>query len=287
MVLTSWNVQWCRGADGAVDVARVLRDARAFADFDVLCLQEVAVGFDGLPGSAGEDQFGELAAGLPGFEAHLAIGTDLPRADPHDGRGPRRRFGNALFSRRPVRQVWRHALPWPPDAGTSTMQRVALEAVIDAPDGAPLRVITTHLEYGSRAQRVAQVERLRALHAEACAHAVVPRADGDAGEPFEVTPRPARALLCGDFNFAPDAPERAALLAPFDAAHVPAWCDAWTVVHGPAPHAPTVGLHDRRWPLGTWDFVFVTADLADRVVGIDVDATTTASDHQPLSVRVE
>ena len=42
-------------------------NARAFADFDVLCLQEVAANFSTLKGSQGEDQFALLAALLPGF----------------------------------------------------------------------------------------------------------------------------------------------------------------------------------------------------------------------------
>ena len=42
MKLITWNIQWCRGVDGAVDPARIIEHARDFADFDVLCLQEVA-----------------------------------------------------------------------------------------------------------------------------------------------------------------------------------------------------------------------------------------------------
>ena len=45
MKLVTWNVQWCRGCDGRVDPQRIVDDARAFADFDVLCLQEVAANF--------------------------------------------------------------------------------------------------------------------------------------------------------------------------------------------------------------------------------------------------
>jgi endonuclease/exonuclease/phosphatase family metal-dependent hydrolase len=45
MKLVTWNIQWCRGCDGRVDPQRIVDDARAFADFDVLCLQEVAANF--------------------------------------------------------------------------------------------------------------------------------------------------------------------------------------------------------------------------------------------------
>src|SRR5215210_3446076 len=100
MKLITWNVQWCRGIDGAVDPARIARVARELADFDVLCLQEVAINFAGLAGSRGEDQMAELAAALPGYVPLFSAGTDLD-----GGNGKRRQFGNAVFTRLPVLQV--------------------------------------------------------------------------------------------------------------------------------------------------------------------------------------
>jgi hypothetical protein len=48
--------------------ARIVAEATRIADFDVLCLQEIADNFPDpeLGGSAGEDQFAVLAALLPG-----------------------------------------------------------------------------------------------------------------------------------------------------------------------------------------------------------------------------
>ncbi|HEX7951969.1 MAG TPA: endonuclease/exonuclease/phosphatase family protein, partial [Burkholderiales bacterium] len=201
MKLITWNVQWCRGIDGAVDPARIVRTANKLADFDVLCLQEVAVNFPGLPGSRGEDQVARLSDALPGFSAHYGAATDVD-----DGKGGRSCFGNLILSRLPVLQVFRHLLPWPADAKVSSMQRVAVEAVVQAPWGA-LRIITTHLEYYSAVQRMAQVRALRALHQEACGHARQPRAAGKSGQPFQPRPRPATALLAGDFNCKPEQAE--------------------------------------------------------------------------------
>ena len=169
MKLLTWNIQWCRGVDGRVDPARIARTARAFADFDVLCLQEVAVHFPGLPGSSGEDQMAALTAALPGYTPLFGAATELSEVA-----GQRRQFGNAVFTRLPVLQVFRHLLPWPADPAVQSMQRMALEAVLQS-HGGPLRVISTHLEYYSTHQRVAQVERLRRLHHEACMHARHPR----------------------------------------------------------------------------------------------------------------
>lgn len=282
MKLLTWNIQWGRGMDGRVDLGRVAGEIRAMGEFDVICLQEVAVNFPGLPGSRGEDGMAELAAGLPGYAPVYAAATDLP-----DGRGGRKGFGNAIFSRLPVGQVFRHLLPWPSDPAVPSMQRVLLEAVLAAPFG-PLRVLTSHLEYYSRPQRLAQIEAIRRLHAEACAHARAPReGKGEGGGSFEVFPRPAAAVLCGDMNFPAQAEERGLLLAPFTDS-TPALRDSWAVLHGDAPHAPTVGIHpvdfvDR--PL-CYDFWFLTEDLAPRLVGHHVNPTTAASDHQPVWIEL-
>lgn len=280
MKLLSWNIQWGRGLDGQVDLARIVRTIREIGDFDVICLQEVAVNFPGLPGSSGEDQVADLAAGLPGYTLIYGAATDVP-----DGRGGRSQFGNAILSRLPVGQVWRHLLPWPADLTAASMQRVLVEAVIDADIG-PLRVMTTHLEYYSQRQRRAQIDTIRHLHAEACALSARQPIAEEVGGSFEVFPRPVEALLCGDMNFPAGAPERAQILAPFGAGE-PAFRDAWEVLHPGEPHAPTVGIHPVDfvdWP-ECFDFVFVTEGLAGRLKAHGIDAATEASDHQPVWVE--
>jgi endonuclease/exonuclease/phosphatase family metal-dependent hydrolase len=143
MILITWNVQWCRGVDGVVDPARIVAEAARLADFDVLCLQEIADNYPDprLAGSDGHDQFARLAQLLPGFAAVPGVAVDQPG----DG-DRRRRFGNMILSRLPVRQVYRYLLPYPCDPGVPGMPRIAIEAVVGAPSG-DLRVITTHLEY--------------------------------------------------------------------------------------------------------------------------------------------
>ena len=97
MKLLQWNVQWCRGADGRVDPARIARAARELCDPDVCCFQEVAANFASLEGSDGEDQVSLLKQYLPGYDAHFAASVDIP-----DGAGGRRRFGNLILSRLPA-----------------------------------------------------------------------------------------------------------------------------------------------------------------------------------------
>jgi endonuclease/exonuclease/phosphatase family metal-dependent hydrolase len=282
MKLLTWNIQWGRGLDGRVDLPRIADTIRGLGEFDVVCLQEVAVNFPGLPGSHGEDEVAELAALFPGHAPVYGAATDLP-----DGQGGRKRFGNLILARPPLGQVWRHLLPWPADPSVPSMQRVLVEAVVHADIG-PVRVLTTHLEYYSRRQREAQIDAIRALHAEACTHARAPReGKGEGGGSFEVFPRPAAAILCGDMNFPAEAPERARMLAPFADA-TPAWRDSWSVLHPDTPNAPTVGIHpvdfvDRP---ACFDFVFITEDLAPRLRAHGIDPATQASDHQPVWIEL-
>ncbi|HEY0847240.1 MAG TPA: endonuclease/exonuclease/phosphatase family protein [Noviherbaspirillum sp.] len=281
MKLLTWNIQWGRGADGRVDLDRIVAHAKRFSDFDVLCLQEVSAGYPDLPGNDGADQFAGIAERLPGYSAIAGIATDVP-----DGIGGRRRFGNMILSRFPVQQVFRHLLPWPAEVGVRSMQRVAVEASLDTPMG-PVRVTTTHLEYYSTKQRRAQIERLRLLHQEACAHARTGASLAEAEGPFSHPPRASAAILTGDFNFLPDSPDRMFMTSPIDAA-TPAYRDAWRIAHPAQAHAPTVGVYDKvQWPGPpfTFDFVFVSEDLAERVQDVRVDPVSDASDHQPVLVE--
>ncbi|HEX6362916.1 MAG TPA: endonuclease/exonuclease/phosphatase family protein [Albitalea sp.] len=279
----TWNIQWGRGVDGRVDLPRIVSCIGRWRDVDVVMLQEVADGFASLPGHDGSDQFAALAALLPGYECIQAAGTEVA------GRGGRRqRFGNVIATRLPVRQVWRHLLPWPMDPGGMSMQRVALETCLDTPLG-PLRVTTTHLEYYSARQRAAQVQRLRELHAEAVQHGRGRRPGGEDTGPFVAVPRGAPAVLAGDMNCTPGSDELQALLHPFDDG-TPAYRDAWPALHGAALHPWTVGLHDKaQWPDGprTFDFFLVSEDLAPRVRHVEVDAAVDASDHQPVLLRLD
>lgn len=279
MKLLSWNVQWCRGIDGRVDPARIAHEAQRLADADVLCMQELADNFASLAGSRGEDQVAALAREFPDHVHAFAWGVDLPDPRRH---GRRSRFGNLVLSRLPLGRVLRHSLPWPAAAATPSMPRVALEVLVDAPFG-PLRVITTHLEYYASANRAAQIERLRELHAEACARAAARPPDPDADGPFRRQLQSASAVVTGDFNFAPQDPLYARIQAPFSDG-TPRLIDAWRALHAHAPHPPTFRLHDAERGETPYccDYAFVSEDLVPRVAAMRIDAATRASDHQPL-----
>ena len=278
MKIISWNIQRGRW-HGGCNLERVVGSLRDIADFDVLCLQEVSSGYMDLPGLDGSNQFRTLAWLLPEYMAISGINMDTL------GERGRLLMGNMIFSRLPVSQVLRHALPWPADGAAMSMQRGAIEATINTPGGL-LRVINTHLEYFSPLQRAAQVERLRELQRDAHLQAMVnPPGDADNG-PFCAFPRAAPALLAGDFNFLPQSAEYHRLQTSFDDG-VPHWCDVWNHAYPEQPHASTVCLHDATAIPFTFDFLFVTAGLGRRVRSMRVIDGHFGSDHQPLLIELD
>lgn len=284
MKLITWNTQWCCGLDGTVSPQRIVEGALGLGDFDVLCLQEVAQGFDGLAGTPG-DQPAQLAALLPGFQCFFGAAVDEFRPD-----GRRQRFGNLVATRLPVARVQHHALPWPADGGVLSMPRMCTVVTVLSPLLGAVRVMTTHLEYYSAPQRLSQAQALRALHDEACAMAAAPPEPADDGSPFQTKRHTPHAVLCGDFNAAASDPAIAAIVSPaHGAGSAHGFRNAWALVHGNAPHAPTFRLFDRTYGADSMacDFVFVSAGLAHNVRKVQVDLQTRASDHQPLLVEFD
>ena len=282
MIVMTWNTQWCCGIDERVDPARIVAEAKRIADFDVLCLQEIAANFPDprLASSAGEDQFGALASLLPGYTAVPGIAVDHPGEQ-----GARRRFGNLILSRLPVRQTFLRLLPFPNDPGLKGMPRIAVEAIVAAPFG-DVRVITTHLEYYSRKQRSSQVEALRDLYAEGHGHARDGALTDTSGGPFHTFLRPAATLICGDFNLEPDDSLHARMKEPFRDG-TPELRDAWEAFRPGEPHPATFRIHEKTYPEEAelhCDFVFINEPLQRRLRAVRVDGDTQAADHQPVIV---
>jgi endonuclease/exonuclease/phosphatase family metal-dependent hydrolase len=275
MRVVSWNIHWGCGRDGRIRIHAIIDMLRRLNP-DVICLQEVAANHAELEGSASANQFKQLSGALGGYHS-----IDQAPSEIYRNNLPRL-FGNLILSKYRITQVHRHLLPWPPDpANPPGMPRGALEAVLDTPDG-KLRIINTHLEYYSQLQRSAQVRHLRALHQEACQRAQLAPPDASLDAPYQFGPRPASAIVCGDFNMTEASPEYAELLAPNEAA-LPL-VDAWRAMHPGHARAPTTGLHGYAWPdkPECYDFFFVTSDLAPRIAGAEVQSETAASDHQPI-----
>jgi endonuclease/exonuclease/phosphatase family metal-dependent hydrolase len=278
MKLVTWNTQWCCGNDGIVSPGRIVDTAKALADFDVMCLQEVAVNYPRLRGDASGDQPARIGELLPGFQVFFA-----PAVDEWEG-GERRRFGNLIATRLPVTQVQQHALPYPADGGVRSMPRVCVAVTVADPGLGAVRIMTTHLEFYSKKQRMAQAHAMRDLHAQGCAHAAAPPERSHDGSPFQSKVHTAQAIVCGDFNLEPHEPEYAAITQPFAGGRLH---DAWRLLNGAAPHPPTFRLYDRTYgpdPVAC-DFVFVSDALTARVRDLRLDSATQVSDHQPVAVE--
>ncbi len=106
------------------------------------------------------------------------------------------------------------------------------------------------MTYYSQAQRMAKMPALRALHAQASALAFAPHTPKYTAvqEPFNLPAHTGKAL-------------------PATNSVTDQWHDAWQLVHGQAPHAPTFRLFARRYrpePIAC-DFVFVSGALVEQM----------------------
>jgi len=272
MIFVSYNIQWGTGKDGRVDLPRL---AGEIGPADVIALQEVDRYWTR---SLMTDQVAGFASLFP--DHNWVYGPAIDMSVP-DSRGRRRQFGNMLLSRAPILTSRNHLLPKIKLPEKMSLQRAALEAVIEAPSG-PLRVYSLHLNHTDAAERLAQVVRLREIVTAAPAEGGAwsgriynPVWEQDGPQP----PMPARALLFGDFNLKPDSEEHAALLAGPDGL-----IDAWRALGHDDDAGWTCLLDDRNWRI---DYAFVTPDLKDRLRGMTVDQAAQGSDHQPIRVEIE
>jgi endonuclease/exonuclease/phosphatase family metal-dependent hydrolase len=276
MRLLTWNIQCGKGCDGVTDLARIVSVARDFADADVYCFQEVSNNFANLDG--GTDQSAQLASLLPEY-----VPVFRPAIETIDSYGRLHRFGNMTLSRLPVVQIANHLLPWPEAGSVRSMRRHALDVTVQTEFGA-LRIVNTHLEYHSAAQREAQIVRLLDLQEEASAS---PKAGARHVEPYGAQTLAASSLLCGDFNFDVSDPQHT--LVHDSRRPGLSYRDAWSICHPGKPHALTCGISDHaQWPAGPdcRDFIFATEDLSGRVRRVEVDGQTAASDHQPIFIEL-
>ncbi|MBO9650059.1 MAG: endonuclease/exonuclease/phosphatase family protein [Variovorax sp.] len=289
MKLVTWNTQWCCGLDGVVSAKRIIEEARAMADFDVLCLQEIASGFGGMPGRPG-NQPADMRALLPGFQVFFGAAVDE-----FDANGKHQQFGNLIATRLPVSRVQHHPLPWRPDPTVTSMPRMCTTVTLTSPELGPVRVTTTHLEYYSASQRLAQAKALRELHVEACELVAAPPVPDTLGTPFQAKVHTSQAILCGDFNMPASDPGYDEIQRPFTDPALPVGGtpdlrlqDAWPLAHPNRPHDPTFRLFDHTYgpnPIAC-DFIFVSDTLAPRVRRMEVDLQTQASDHQPVFIEL-
>ncbi|MBB3089969.1 endonuclease/exonuclease/phosphatase family protein [Nocardioides albus] len=233
----TFNVHHAQGTDAVLDLQRIA-DVIENSGADVVGLQEVDRHYSARSGWV--DQPAALAR-LLGW--HSAYGANLD-APPPAGQTERSQYGTAVLSRYPIVSSENTHLY----NADGKEQRGLLRATIDV-RGQRLDFYSTHLEHSSQDIRQHQTTEIVDLVDEA--------------DP---------AIVVGDFNAYPDAPEIATLTAAFD--------DAWEVAgRGDGFTYPAEEPHGRI------DNLYVT-DRVRPVTAEVVMADPVASDHLPVVSRV-
>ena len=286
MRLASYNIQYGRGRDGVFDLARI---AAALAGADVIALQEVERFWQR---SGLRDQPEELAGLLGEYYWIYGPGLDVHAGGGEAGdRNRRRQFGNMLLSRRPILSSRNHLLPKYASLGPMSLQRSALEGVIESGRG-NLRVYSVHLTHLSAETRMPQVERLLEIHERAPVEGAALSGGGLKDEWTRdglPPPLPREAILMGDFNFEPDSAEYTRIVGPVSPyggriINPHGLVDAWVAVGNAEGDGVTADIDGRDVRL---DYCFVSAVLADAIADAGIDSGARGSDHQPIWVELD
>ncbi len=291
MRIVTYNIQWGKGRDGVVDLDRI---ARTVAKADVIALQEVERHWRAMPDA---DQVARLSALLPGHHPAYATAVDF-----HNPGQPaqRRQYGLMVLTRWPILSVRSWPLPRATVLGQVNDPSILMECVIGHPDR-PFRLYVTHLNWISPRARLAQCEAILRIVAEAVAEGPLIHGPGAPESDFgadwmmlareELPPMPAPAILLGDFNMTPAAPEYTALCGP-----VTPWAgrlvedglfaDALTLA-GMAEGQGITFPGDGPGEGERIDHILVSPDLALRVREGWIDPGADGSDHQPVWARID
>lgn len=232
-----YNIHYGQGMDGVYDVARLAEVIKA-AKPDLVALQEVDVGVKRSGRVHQAQRLGELTGMAVRFGPSQHFEGGL--------------FGNAVLTRLPILDVQIHPLPYTEATPErTTYPRGAIAVTVTAPDGKPLRFVSTHFQHNVPEDRVAEALAINELFAA-----------GDEGP---------RTVLAGDMNAKPDEEPVRLLL------------ERWTNATDDPP-SPTVPVVN---PVSRIDYIFFRPAVAFRLREARVIAETMASDHRPVFAELE
>jgi endonuclease/exonuclease/phosphatase family metal-dependent hydrolase len=288
MQLVTYNIQYGRGKDECFDLARITGEIEGA---DVIALQEVERHWSR---SGMEDQPAEIARLLGDYYWVYGVGVDLHVESPPgvgEGANLRRQFGNMLLSKSPILSSRNHLLPKYASLGPMSLQRNALECVIDTAQG-PVRFYSVHLTHLSAESRMPQLERLLDIHRNARVEGAALTGDGlnqewiRDGMPL---PMPGNAVLMGDFNFEPDSAEYGRTAGPVSIyggrmVNPEGLVDAWVETGHQVDEGVTAEIYGRPVRL---DYCFVSAGLRALIRSVEIDDEASGSDHQPVWIKIE
>lgn len=288
MQLITYNIQYGRGKDERFDLERIVGEIEGA---DIIALQEVERYWSR---SGHMDQPAEIARLLGDYYWVYGAGVDLHVESPPgvDERANRRRqFGNMLLSKSPILASRNHLLPKYASLGPMSLQRNAVEGVIDTSQG-PLRFYSVHLTHLAAETRMPQVERLLEIHRDAPVEGAALTGGGLKQEWTQDGLPPAmaaHAVLMGDFNFEPDSAEYARIAGPVSpyggrVVNPEGFVDAWVETGHGASEGVTAEIYGRPVRL---DYCFVSAALRQRIKSVEIDTKATGSDHQPLRISID
>lgn len=284
----TYNTQFCTGLDGRTDIDRIVSEIEGA---DVIALQEV----DRHWARTGYlDQAEELAKRMPDYHWAYGPGLDVDAGyrDEH-GRIIRRRrqFGNMVLARWPLLMVRNHLLPKLHLGGPMSLQRAALETVIELPDG-PCRVVSVHLAHAADSERHLQIDRLLSILSSAPADGGAwSGSDCPSSWTLDGPPPPAtrRCVVMGDFNMTPGSTEYLRLCGSIESESGRSssyrWIvDMWTTDgRRPDEGPPTfVGVGGPK----KLDYIFATGEIADAAVRTWVAEDACGSDHKPVWLEI-
>jgi endonuclease/exonuclease/phosphatase family metal-dependent hydrolase len=232
-----YNIHYGQGMDGEYNIQRLAEVIKA-ARPDIVALQEVDVG---VRRSGRVHQLQKLGE-LTGLTARFG-----PTQHYEGGL-----FGNAVLTRLPILDELIQPLPYiEATPERQTYPRGALAITVQAPDGMPLRFISTHFQHNVPEDRIEEANAINAL--------------------FAAPADKLRTILAGDFNATPEA-EPIAILEK-------RWTHAIDAAR--APSAPSVN------PKSRIDYIFYREQKQFRVVSSEVIPEAMASDHRPVLAVLE
>lgn len=174
-----YNIHYGQGNDGVYDVARLAKVIEATKP-DLVALQEIDVMVER---SGRVHQIRELGK-LTGMASRYG-----PTQHYQGGL-----YGNGVLSRLPILDVVIQPLPYTESTEELvTYPRAAIAVTVEAPDGKPLRFVSTHFQHNLEPDRIGQAKAINRLFVE--------------DEEDDV-----RTILAGDMNALPDSEPMAILL---------------------------------------------------------------------------
>ncbi len=286
MLFASYNIQFGRGKDQRFDLPRI---ASEVAGADVIAMQEVERFWKR---SGNVDQVAELVRLLGDYYWVYGPGVDLHVDGNATAEVPprRRQFGNLLLSKTPILSSRHHLLPKYASTGPVSLQRSAVEAVIETPAGA-LRVYSVHLTHLTAQTRIPQVETLLEIDRRATTEgaAITGSAHVEDWLP-EGLPgaMPRQALFMGDFNFQPDSEEYELWVGPESpyggrVTNPEGFVDAWVAAGNRPDSGKTADIKGKPVRL---DYCFLSTSLEANIEQARIDDVAQGSDHQPIWLKL-